>query len=153
MNALKIFAHAPHRRSLVRPGRVVPLVVVTATEEDVLVAPPIAIEPVVCEPREVSEPEPIETIAAAIELTITDILASAPQFGETIDAAFRRKERALADVFGSLTRSEAATLQRRFIEPRTDDALAQRFARLVVDRRTRLLAVLADIPRREARRR
>jgi hypothetical protein len=149
--ALRIFAKTPRPRSLVRPGRP-PLVVVVATKHEEAVAPAIA-EPTPVEPVAIDPPlrETIEMIAFAIEQTIVDILASAPQYGETIDAAYRRKECALAEVFGSLTRKEAATLHRRLSEPRADDTLAQRFTRLVVDRRTRLLAVLADIPRREAR--
>ena len=146
--ALRIFAQAPRPRSLVRPGRP-PLVVVATKSEDVIAAeePTVEIVPIDEPPLR----ETIEMIAPAIEQTIADILASAPHYGETIEAAYRRKEHTLADVFGSLTRKEAATLHRRLSEPRADDTLAQRFTRLVVDRRTRLLAVLADIPRREAR--
>ena len=150
--ALRIFATAPRPRSLVRPGRP-PLNVVVVTQDEEVVAPAIA-EPTPVEPAVEIEPplrDTIEMIAHAIEQTIAEILASAPEYGETIDSAYRRKERALAEVFGSLTRKEAATLHRRLSEPRADDTLAQRFTRLVVDRRTRLLAVLADIPRREAR--
>jgi hypothetical protein len=152
MNALRIFAHVPRRRSLARPGKPPspPLAVVVATEDEEMIAPAIT-EPEPVPVIEVSEP--IEMIAAAIEQTICDVLASGPAVGETIDAAYRRKERELSDVFGSLTRSEAAILLRRFSDPRADDVLAQRFTRLVVDRRTRLLGVLADIPRRAARRR
>ena len=162
--ALRIFAHARLRSTLARPrpSRALPLVVVTETEPCELVAPALAV-PVVEEVVERVEPEVVtpviarepadESIGAAIEQTILDILTSAPMFGETIDAAYRRKERELAELFESLTRSEAATLQRRLVDPRSDDAIATRFARLVVDRRTRLLAVLADAPRREARRR
>ena len=195
--ALRIFAHAPRRRSLVRPGR--SLGVVRASDE--LPIAPVRGQPqataAACSPAPIEKVETVEQIekiekiemvetnaiehleqtekiarvetneklekveriepfaplAAAIEQTILDILASTPDYGETIEAAYRRKERALADVFGALTRSEAATMQRRLTERRDGDALAQRFARLVVDRRTRLLAVLADTPRREARRR
>jgi hypothetical protein len=129
MSALRIFAHVPSRRSLVRPGRVMPIVVVPPPEPETDIAP----------------------LDPAIERRIINILESAPQFGETIDAAYRRKERALAEAFAILSRNDAANLQRRLDQPRADDDLAQRFARLVVDRRTRLLAVLADIPRRRAR--
>jgi len=160
--ALRIFAHAPLRSSLARPRRPSALLVVaTTTEPCELVAPTIA-APVVEGVVERVEPEVVapvarepanESIGAAIEQTILDILTSAPMFGETIEAAYRRKERELAGLFGSLTRGEAATLQRRLVDPRSNDPIASRFARLVIDRRTRLLAVLADVPRREARRR
>lgn len=128
MNALRIFAHAPARRSLVRPGRVI-------------VASPPPPEPVVEE----------ELLDPAVERRLVNILESSPQFGETIDAAYRRKERALAEAFTVLTRADAAILERRFDQMRPEDDLAQRFARLVVERRTRLLAILADVPRRRAR--
>jgi hypothetical protein len=152
--ALRIFAHAPPRRSaLARPLRSqpLPLVVADGSSELERGAPPIAA------PHDTIETEVTVVIerdeVIALEPSILQALAAAPQYGETIEAGYRRKERELADLFGSLTRSEAATLQRRLSTPRDDDALARRFARLVVDRRARLLAILADTPRREALRR
>lgn len=109
--------------------------------------------------REVAVPvvivhEPTEPmLAPAIEQTILEVLSALPEFGETIEAAYRRKERTLAALFASLSRQEAALVHKRLADPHADDPLAARFARLVVERRTRLLAVLADVPRREARRR
>jgi hypothetical protein len=127
--ALRIFARTPAQRSLLRPGRVLPIVVTLPPESE----------------AEGPQFDP------TLERRIINILESAPQFGETIEAAYRRKESALAEAFASFTRDDAATLQRRLERPRADDDLAQKFARLVVDRRTRLLAILADIPRRRAR--
>jgi hypothetical protein len=105
---------------------------------------------------EVEHVDPEETCAIvpmSCEQTIIDVLVTPPRYGETIEAAYRRKERELTELFATLDRNEASTLLKRLSDPRTEDALAMRFARLVVDRRTRLLALLADAPRREARRR
>lgn len=145
--ALRIFAHAPHRSALVRPARM-PLTIADSGE---LTAPSLAAPADTIETEVTIVIERDEVIA--LEPSILQALASPPRYGETIEAAYRRKERELADLFGSLTRGEAATLERRLSAAREDDVLAQRFARLVVDRRTRLLAILADIPRREALRR
>lgn len=125
--ALRIYAHAPARPMLARPQRMAPPKLVCVVES----ADP---EDLACEPH------------------VIGILARAPIAGETIEIAYRRKERELADVFRTLDRYAAAALHRRLSEPRTrtDDELAARFGRLVVERRTRLLAILADAPRREA---
>ena len=128
MNALKIYAHAPARPTLPRPHRTAPPKLVCVVES----ADP---EHLACEPY------------------VIDILSRPPLTGETIEVAYRRKERELADIFRTLDRAASAALHHRLSEPRTDDELAMRFARLLVERRTRLLAVLADAPRREATRR
>ena len=124
--ALRIFAHASIGSTLPRPRRGVLVTPLTLVPE-----------------------EPDDTIAD--EPRILDILTSAPEPGETIDAAYKRKERELAEAFTALARTDAAALYKRFTEPHAGDELARRFARLVIDRRTRLLAILADAPRREAR--
>ena len=115
MEGHRIFANAPARRSIARPSPArIPVVVVTPVVE-----PP------------------------AIDRQIIDTLAGAPAYGETIEAAYRRKERELASLFTALDRNDAAALLRRLSDPRDDDRVAAAFMRLVVDRRTRLLAVLA----------
>ena len=78
------------------------------------------------------------------------VLEASATPGERIEAAFLRKERELAAVFVQLSVPEARELHRRLANPRPDDLVAARFARLVVARRHRLLAVLADARRREA---
>jgi len=168
--SLRIFARIPDRSSLVRPTRprseMRALVPSVDDEEEVT---KVAVPVDAAEPGAVEHVEPeivvrvdseathaierAESISMAIEDTIIEILATSPAYGETIEAAYRRKERELAVLFASLTRIEAAALQRRLTAPRADDVLAQRFARLVVERRTRLLALLAETPRRETRRR
>ncbi|MDQ3370840.1 MAG: hypothetical protein M3680_35930 [Myxococcota bacterium] len=157
MNALRIFAHAPRPRSLVRPGRAQPLAIVEETTTAIVaptIAPPIEEETTKEDIVEHIDPEVTYAIEKmSCEHTIIDVLVTPPRYGETIEAAYRRKERELTELFANLGRGEAAVLLKRLSDPRTYDALATRFARLVVDRRTRLLALLADAPRREARRR
>ena len=126
--ALRIYAHAPARPTLARPHRTPPPKLVCIVE-------PVDAEHFTCEPHVIA------------------ILERPPHPGETIEIAYRRKERELVDIFRTLDRATAAALHRRLSEPRTDDELATRFARLLVERRTRLLAVLADAPRRDASRR
>ncbi|MBA3503456.1 MAG: hypothetical protein H0T65_24050 [Deltaproteobacteria bacterium] len=140
-----------------RPGRAQPLAIVEETTAIVAFAsaPPIEEETTTKEDIvEHIDPEVTYAIERmSCEQTIIDVLVTPPHYGETIEAAYRRKERELTELFANLGRGEAAVLLKRLSDPRTDDALATRFARLVVDRRTRLLALLADAPRREARRR
>jgi hypothetical protein len=150
MNVLRIFAHAPRPRVLARPGRPVPQTIVDETTE-VIVTPPPANEEVVVEHVDPEATSAIQPMSC--EQTILDVLITPPHYGETIEAAYRRKERELTELFATLTRTEASVLLKRLSDPRTDDVLATRFSRLVVDRRTRLIALLADAPRREARRR
>ena len=112
------------------------------------------VEPEVTAVVETVEPEVTTAIEQmSCEQTMIDVLTSSPHYGETIELAYRRKERELTELFATLARGEAATLHKRLSDPRDGDTLASRFARLVIDRRTRLLAILADAPRREARRR
>ena len=156
MNALRIFAHDLRPRALVRPGRPLPQLVV-ADETTAVMAPPIPSP--IDEEEEASVTHHIDPEVTCViepmscEQTIIDVLVTPPHYGETIEAAYRRKERELTELFATLARSEASMLLKRLSDPRTEDALAMRFARLVVDRRTRLLALLADAPRREARKR
>jgi hypothetical protein len=78
------------------------------------------------------------------------VLDAPPVAGETIDVEFRRKERDLLARFAALPVDAALALHKRLSTPRDGDELAARFARLVADRRARLLEFLADARRREA---
>jgi len=60
------------------------------------------------------------------------------------------KEHEIGSVFMRLTVLEAWTLHKRLTNPRPDDALATAFARLIPERRSRLLAFLGDARRRAA---
>ena len=70
--------------------------------------------------------------------------------GETAAAGFTRKERELAAAFAQLSVLAARGLHMRLANPRQGDALAEKFARLTIERRTRLLDFLADARRRAA---
>ena len=106
----------PQRRPLPRPARILPIVVPQTDDHE----PPPAVEP-----------------------RIIEILTSMAQPGETIESAYRRKERELAALFSGLPKDNAVALHRRLAEPRDDDPLAKPFARLVRERRLRLLAIIA----------
>jgi hypothetical protein len=102
-------------------------------------------------------PEPVPAVASvpvAASLTLDDqifaILDAPAEPGVTVSAAYREKEQTLAEFFKSLSVADARALHRRFTIPSTGDALAERFSRLVIDRKTRLIAVLAGARRREA---
>ena len=81
---------------------------------------------------------------------ILAVLDAPPALGETLEAAFRRKERELREVFARVSVNEARALHRRLSNPTVGDAVAARFSRLLVDRQSRLLVFLADARRREA---
>lgn len=97
---------------------------------------------------ETPRPSPPEDELATIDRTLIEILARDPHPRETIDAAFRRKEQQVGEVFAGLTPAEARTIQGRLEAGLAADALARNFHRLAADRRQRLLAFLADAPRR-----
>ena len=78
------------------------------------------------------------------------ILAAPAAPGETALVAFARKERELTAVLAALPATEALALHRRLTVAAAGDALVAAFGRLVIERRHRLLGVLADARRREA---
>lgn len=88
--------------------------------------------------------------AVAIEHQIIEVLDARPEPGERIEFAFRRKEHELMSLFAQLSVIDALELHRRLRLSLSDDPLASRFGRLVVDRRARLMSYLADARRREA---
>jgi len=102
-----------------------------------------------------ASPRDSDALDAETERELLQILR-APASG-TARQAFHGKEHALGAVFARLTPLQARALHPRLANPREGDALAEAFARLVIDRRVRLLAFLADARRRaaidEARRR
>ena len=89
-------------------------------------------------------------IPDSVELQIRQVLSSPPSPNETIETGFRRKEHELRALFAVLTPVEARALHRRLANPSFDDVIAMLFARLVIDRRGRLLAFLAQARRRYA---
>jgi hypothetical protein len=88
--------------------------------------------------------------AGTIDDELLAILNAPPARGETIEMTFRRKELELGDLFATLTVFESRTLQRRLSNPSANDPVAAQFGRLVPERRSRLLAFLGDVRRREA---
>jgi len=85
-----------------------------------------------------------------LENEIIAVFDERPAPGEQLEMAFRRKEQQLAAVFARLNAVDSLALQRRLNLSLSDDPIAERFGRLVVARRTRLLAFLADARRRIA---
>ena len=86
----------------------------------------------------------------SVDTRLLAILASGPGHGETLDAAFRRKEHELGALFATLDVAASRALHRRLTLPADDDLVAARFGQLISNRRARLLAFLADARRREA---
>lgn len=97
-----------------------------------------------------SEPWRIAWRSVELEEEILAVLDSSPEPGERIEAAFRRKEHELAMVFARLHVHDAMELRRRLTLAPADDPIAARFARLIAERRVRLLAFLDGARRREA---
>jgi hypothetical protein len=93
----------------------------------------------------------IDTNPSAWERALIKELDAPRLSGETYRTHYERKERELVAAFAVLALREAQALHDRLSTPRADDALAIRFARLVPDRRARLLAFLVSSPRRLAR--
>lgn len=89
------------------------------------------------------------TIASAHDarlLAILDIDTDEPaQF------ALARKERELGEAFAALPILDQRALHTRLASVRSGDLLAEKFHRLTIDRRTRLLNFLGDARRRAAR--
>jgi hypothetical protein len=85
-----------------------------------------------------------------IDAKLIAILDASAVYGETVTEQFKRKERELAEVLGTLNAVESLAMHRRLANPQIKDELAEKFARMVVDRRNRLLGFLADCRRRSA---
>ncbi len=94
------------------------------------------------------------TTVALNQLAEADLLAilTAPLHpGESALCGHQRKEHQLAAIFATLSVGEARTLHQRLSRsPSAADTLASKFAALVLDRRQRLLAFIADTRRRAA---
>ena len=70
--------------------------------------------------------------------------------GETAMVGFARKEHELGAVFAQLNVFESRAMGTRLANPKAGDELANKFARLTVERRSRLLNFIADARRRAA---
>ena len=89
------------------------------------------------------------TIASAHDASLLAIL-DAPITNEPTAVGFARKERELATAFAALPIFDQRALHARLSNPRPNDALATKFGRLTVERRTRLINFLGDARRRAA---
>ena len=96
---------------------------------------------------------PEQPVQVALEAEIIAVLDERLRPAEPSAAAFQRKEHALRALFGALDVVDARVLHRRLTLPLPDDPIEQRFARLVAERKVRLIAFLADARRRAATRR
>lgn len=85
-----------------------------------------------------------------LEAQILAVLQAPPEPDERIEYAFRRKEDELMQLFAQLSTFDAMELHRRLTLCVSDDPIAARFMRLIVERRVRLLSYLAGARRREA---
>jgi len=99
---------------------------------------------------ETDEARPLTWRPLAIERQILCVLDARPALGEQIAVAFGRKEIALRSLFAGMSLADARELLRRLSLSLPDDPIATGFARLVSDRRARLLSFLGDARRRRA---
>jgi hypothetical protein len=90
------------------------------------------------------------TKASSCDAHLLAILEAPRRDGETLAAGFARKERELASAFAALTIFDQRALHARLANPRIGDLLAEKFGRLVSERRERLLRFLGDARRRAA---
>ena len=120
------------------------------------VAVPVPVLPLAVEPDTQPAPAPMPRIAVVPAVTdpaegaLTAILLAPLQFGETTMVGYLRKEHEMRAVFAALSVPAARLLHARLSAGKADDALGAAFARMTLDRRTRLLVFLADARRREA---
>ena len=89
-------------------------------------------------------------MACAHDAHLLAILDAPLSAGEPAQVGFLRKEAELRAAFAALPVLDARALHARLANPRPCDILAERFSRLTVERRTRLLAFLGDARRRAA---
>jgi hypothetical protein len=86
----------------------------------------------------------------AVEREVLYVLDSKPAPYEQLLFAFRRKESELRVLFAGLSLADARELHRRLSLMLPNDPIATRFMGLVVERRARLIAFLADARRRHS---
>jgi len=109
-------------------------------------------EPIAAPALEICEPEPTLSWAPiALEAEMLAALDAPKRGHETFDAALRRKEHEIGAVLSRLTPADSLVLERRVTLSLPGDPIAARFARLLPDRRQRLLNFAASIRRRPSR--
>ena len=96
-------------------------------------------------------PPPPVTLKHADEADLLAILTAPLLPGESALCGHQRREHQLAAILATLSVGEARTLHQRLSRPPSaTDTLASKFAALILDRRCRLLAFIADTRRRAA---
>ena len=95
-------------------------------------------------------PPPLTAAQLAMDARLIAILDAPLAPGETAMFGYQRKEIQLVSALATLTIVEARALHLRLANSRASDALATKFMRLTVERRTRLLNFIADARRRAA---
>jgi hypothetical protein len=88
-----------------------------------------------------------------VDAQIIAIVDAPREVGESVGAAFARKERELRGLLSQLAPADARSLHRRLTAALAGDIVAERFHGLVVDRRSRLLGALEEIMHRRTIRR
>jgi hypothetical protein len=78
------------------------------------------------------------------------LIVAPPEFGETHEQAFRRKEGDVCAFCAKLPVLDAMALHKRLANARPGDRLAEHFHRFTVERRIRILNFLAGARRRAA---
>src|SRR5436305_929564 len=99
----------------------------------------------------VSAPVPATPEQLAIDAKLVAIITAPVPAGQTAMEGYRDKEIALLGVLSQRTVLESRALHARLANPTASDVLAMTFMRLTVERRTRVLAFLADARRRAAK--
>ncbi len=90
------------------------------------------------------------TIASSHDARLLAILEAPLAEGEPTHVGFARKERELGEALAELPIFDQRALHARLANPKPADQLAEKFARLTIERRTRLLNFLGDARRRAA---
>jgi hypothetical protein len=102
------------------------------------------------EPPAGSQTPVVIAIEVRCEAAIIDVIERRVDPAEGHLIGNERKERELLELFAALSLHESWEVRRRLVESRPGDRLAASFQRLVIVRRCRLLAFLADAGRRAA---
>jgi hypothetical protein len=90
------------------------------------------------------------TIASSCDAHLVAILDAPLRMGEPTNVGFARKERELGAAFAALPIFDQRALHARLANPKPGDALAEKFGRLIAERRIRLINFLGDARRRAA---
>lgn len=83
--------------------------------------------------------------------SVSLVLDSEPEPGESVQSGFDRKEHALRACFDRLDPDSRAATSLRLATGAPDDPIVGKLARLSTERRQRLISSLAEAPRRRAR--